>query len=106
SMAAPTAATLHPADGSQAIVRIAKILLDFTHVPTPSQKATLQEILDDHTATAPERVLARAVLNVEHVASPDDKPQLEALIRDQSAPRAVKTVATILSTFSHTLKEA
>ena len=106
SMAAPTAAPRPAANPSQAIVRIARILLDFTHVPTPSQKATLEDILDDHTTTAAERVLARAVLNVEHVASPDDKPQLQALIRDESAPPPVKTVATILSTFSHTVKEA
>jgi hypothetical protein len=100
----PGNAPLHAA-GRQAISSIAKVLLDFTHVPSVSQKATLQGILDDGATTAAERVLAQALLNVEHVASPLDKPKLEALVRDHSSPPAVKTLATILSSFTHTLTE-
>lgn len=95
-------ARLLAADGRQAIDSIAMILLDFTHVPSVSQKATLQAILDQNTATVAEQVLAQALINVEHIASPDDKPKLEALIRDESAPPAVKTLATILSNLTHT----
>jgi hypothetical protein len=96
---------LHAADGRQAIYSIAKVLLDFTHVPSVSQKATLQGIVDDDTTTVAERVLAQALLDVEHIASPDDKPKLEALVRNTSSPPAVKTVATILRNFSHTPTE-
>ena len=91
-----------PLTERQAIYSIAKVLLDFTHVPSLSQKATLQDILDDDTTTVAERVLAQALLNVEHVASPEDKPKLEALVRDNSSPPAVKTLATILRNFNHT----
>jgi hypothetical protein len=93
------------AERSGAIYSIAKILLDFTHVPSVSQKATLQDILNDNTTTVAEQVLAQALINVEHIASPDDKPKLEALMRDESAPPAVKTLATILSNFTHTPTE-
>jgi hypothetical protein len=102
SMVSPSHAPLFAADGRQAIDIIAKILLDFTHVPSVSQKATLQGILDEHTTTVAEQVLAQALINVEHIASPDDKPRLEALIRDESAPPAVKTLATILKNLTHT----
>jgi hypothetical protein len=97
----PSRAPLHAADGRQAISSIAKVLLDFTHVPTVSQKATLQGILDNDTTTVAERVLAQVLLNVEHVPHPDDKPKLEALVRNNSSPPAVKTLATILRNFSH-----
>ena len=90
------------ADGRKAIASIAMILLDFTHVPSVSQKATLQGILDDNTKTTAEQVLAQALMNIEHVASPDDKPKLEALIRDESAPPSVKMLATIINNFTHT----
>ena len=96
---------LRAAGGGEAIYSLAKVLLNFTHVPSVSQKATLQGILDDDTTTVPEQVLARALLNVEHVASPDDKPKLEAIIRNESAPPAVKTVATILNDLIHTPTE-
>jgi hypothetical protein len=95
-------APLLAADGRQAISSIAKILLEFTHVPSASQKATLQGILDEHTTTVAEKVLAQALIDVEHIASPDDKPKLEGLIRDESAPPAVKTLATILNHLTHT----
>ena len=93
-------------DGREAIASIAKILLDFTHVPSVSQKATLQGILDDNTKTTAEQVLAHALINIEHVASPDDKPRLEALIMDESAPPSVKMLATIINKFTHTPTEA
>jgi hypothetical protein len=95
-----------PADGREAISSIAKILLDFSHVPDISQKKTLQGILDDTTKTAAEQVLAQALMNIEHVTSPDDKPKLEALIRDESAPPGVKVLATILANLTHTPNEA
>jgi hypothetical protein len=94
-------APLLAADGSGAIYSIAKILLDFTHIPSVSQKASLQSILDDHSTTAAEQVLARALMNVEHIASPEDKPKLEALIRDESAPPAVRRLAAILNNLTH-----
>jgi hypothetical protein len=102
STVSPSGSRLHGAGGSPAIYAIAKILLDFTHVPTVSQKATLQAILDDDTTTFAEQVLARALINVEHIASPDDRPKLEALVRDESAPSAVRMLATILDKFTHT----
>ena len=94
------------ADRRDAITSIVKILLEFTHVPSVSQKATLQGILDDNTKTVAEQVLAQALMNIEHVASPDDKPKLEALVRDESAPPSVKMLATIISNFTHTPTEA
>jgi hypothetical protein len=97
--------SLLAADGSEAIHSLAKILLDFTHVPSAPQKAALQHILDDKATTAAERVLAQALINVEHLASPEDKPKLEALIRDESVPPAVKTLATILRNLTHTPTE-
>jgi hypothetical protein len=97
--------SLLAADGSEAIHSLAKILLDFTHVPSASQKAALQHILDDKATTAAERVLAQALINVEHLASPEDKPKLEALIRDESVPPAVKTLATIVRNLTHTPTE-
>ena len=101
----PSGARLPGAGGSPAVYSIAKILLDFSHVPSVSQKATLQAILDDDTTTFAEQVLARALINVEHIASPDDKPKLEALARDESAPSAVRMLATILDKFTHTPTE-
>jgi hypothetical protein len=106
SMASLNHAPLLAADGGEAIYRIAKTLLDFTHVPSVSQKATLRGILDEHTTTVAEQVLAQALLNVEHIASPDDKPKLEALIRDESATPDIKTLATILDKLTHTPTEA
>jgi hypothetical protein len=97
---------LAAADGRNAIASIAKVLLEFTHVPSISQKATLQGILDDNTNTTAQRVLAQALMNIEHVASPDDKPKLEALIRGGSAPPSVKMLATIIRNFTHTPTEA
>jgi hypothetical protein len=105
SMVSPSSAPFLAADGSQAISSIAKILLDFTHVPDVSQKATLQGILEDNTTTVAEKLLAQALINVEHLASPDDKPKLEALIRDESAPPGVRTLATILNNLVHTPTE-
>jgi hypothetical protein len=96
---------LPAAEGSRAIYSIAKILLDFTHVPSVSQKATLQGILGDKTTTVAEQVLAQTVINVEHLASPEDKPKLEALIRDESMPPGIRTLATILINFTHTPTE-
>jgi hypothetical protein len=104
-MVPPCTTFLRAAD-TDALCRIATVLLDFTHVPNSSQKATLQEILDDQTATASEQLLAQALLDVEHVASPEDKPKLEALIRDESAPPAVKALAAIISNLTHTPSEA
>jgi hypothetical protein len=89
------------AEGREGIYTIAGILLDFTHIPSLSQKATLQGILDDQTQTVAEHVLAQALMNVEHIASPDDKPKLEALSRDESALPAVRTLATILNHLTH-----
>jgi hypothetical protein len=97
---------LTAADGHEAIASIAKILLDFSHVPSVSQKRTLQGILDDNANTPAEQVLARALMNIEHVASPDDKPRLEALIRDGAAPPSVRMLATIINNFIHTPTEA
>ena len=93
------------AEGSGAIYSIAKVLLDFTHVPTVSQKASLQGILDDKSTTVAEQVLARALMNVEHIASSEDKPKLAAIIRDESAAPAVKALATILDNLTHTPTE-
>jgi len=105
STAPLSTAPLQAADGRQAVYTIAKVLLEFTHVPSVSQKATLEGILDDGSTTVAERVLAQALLNVEDVASPEDKPKLEALVRDNSSPPAVKTLATILRNFNHTPTE-
>jgi hypothetical protein len=98
--------SIDAAGATDAICSIANVLLDFTHVANPSQKAKLQEILDDKTTTASEQLLAQALINVEHVARPDDKPKLEALIRDESAPRAVRALAAIISNLTHTPSEA
>src|SRR5438067_2448101 len=92
-----SATHLHAADGT--VRTMVRIVLDFRHIPTNAQKATLQGILVDPTTTAAERVLAETLMNVEHVASPDDQPRLKALIRDKSAPSAVKTLAIVLEHF-------
>src|SRR5437588_3818504 len=89
-----SATHLHAADG--AVRSMVMIVLDFRHIPTIAQKATLQGILVDPTTTAAERVLAETLMNVEHVTSPDDQPRLKALIRDNSASPAVKSLATVL----------
>jgi hypothetical protein len=106
SVVSISATPLAAAEGHEGITSIAKILLEFTHVPSISQKATLQGILDDNRKTVAEQVLAQALMNVEHVASPEDKPKLEALIRDEATPPSVKMLATIISNFTHTPTEA
>jgi cobalamin biosynthesis protein CobD/CbiB len=97
---------LRAAGGHAAIARLARILINFTHVPSLSQAETLQSILNDPSTTAPERVLADAVMNMEHIVSRDDRAALEALIRDAAVPAAVKTLATILTRVTHTPAEA
>ena len=97
--------SLLAAGGNEAIDSMAKILLNFTHVPSVSQKETLQGILDDTATTVAERVVAEALMNVEHIVSLDDRPKLETLIRDESAPATVKTLATILNHLIHTPTE-
>jgi hypothetical protein len=106
SMASFGDASLIAEGGCEAIHSMAEILLNFTHVPSVQQTATLQGILDNHTTTVAERVVAEALMNVEHVVSPDDKPRLEALIGDESAPGPVKTLAAILNSLTHTPTEA
>jgi hypothetical protein len=98
-------ASLIAAGGCEAIHSMAEILLNFTHVPSVPQTATLQGILDNQTTTVAERVVAEALMNVEHVVSPDDKQKLEALIGDESAPSPVKTLAVILNSLTHTPTE-
>ena len=99
------ATRLLAAGSNETIDRMAKILLNFTHVPSVSQKETLQRILDDTTTTVAERVVATALMNMEHIVSRDDRPKLEALTRDESAPAAVKTLASVLNHLTHTPTE-
>jgi hypothetical protein len=94
------------AGGNTAVASIAKILLNFTHVPSVSQTETLQGILKAPTTTGAERVLAEAVMNMEHIVSRDDRAALDVLIRDKSTTAPVKTLASILNRVTHTPTEA
>ena len=91
---------------TDAVAIMAKVLLEFTHVPTLSQQAALQGILEDAMTTRAERLLASAVLNIEHIVSRDDRARLATLVHDDATPADVKTLATILIRLTHTLTEA
>ena len=89
-----------------ATASLAKILLEFTHVTTVSQQATLQRIVEDAMTTRAERIVATAVLHMEHIVSRDDRATLGALIHDDAVPADVKTLATILRRLTHRPTEA
>jgi hypothetical protein len=94
------------AAGDHATSTIAMILLEFTHVCTPSQHGMLQSIVDEPATATPERVIAQALLHVEHTASLDDMPQLEALMKDDSARVPVKILASVIYHLIHTPTDA
>src|SRR6476659_8194899 len=88
--------------GNHATSTIARILLEFTHICTPSQRDMLQSIVDQPATTTSERVIAQALLHVEHTASPDDMPRLEALMKDDSTRVPVKILAGVIFYLIHT----
>src|SRR6476659_10911392 len=88
--------------GNHATSTIARILLEFSHICTPSQRDMLQSIVDQPATTTSERVIAQALLHVEHTASPDDMPRLEALMKDDSTRVPVKILAGVIFYLIHT----
>lgn len=94
------------ADETKAVQTMSGILVKLNHFPTDAEKITLQQIADNKTTTAHERVVAQAMINLKHKVSADDKTKLDALLSDKSAPESVKTLATIIVNLNHAPSDA
>jgi hypothetical protein len=94
------------AEETKAVQTMSGILVKLNHFPSDAEKATLQQIVDDKTTTAQERVVAQALINLKHKVTADDKTKLDALIADKSAPESLKTLATIMVTLNHAPSDA
>jgi hypothetical protein len=100
------AATPMTAAETKAVQTMSGILVKLNHFPSDAEKKALQQIVEDKTTTAHERVVAQALINLQHKASADDRPKLEAVVNDKTAPESVKTLATILVNLNHTPSDA
>jgi hypothetical protein len=90
---------------TKAVQTMSGILLKLNHFPSDAEKKTLQQIADDKTTTAHERVVIQALINMKHKAAAEDSAKLEALLKDATAPEAVKTLATIVLGLNHAPSE-
>ncbi len=91
---------------TKAVQTMSGILLKLNHFPNDAEKKTLQQVVDDKTTTAQERVVAQALINVQHKATAEDKTKLEAVVKDTTAPESVKTLATIVLGLNHAPSDA
>jgi hypothetical protein len=91
---------------TKAVQTMSGILLKLNHFPNEGEKKALQQLVDDKTTTAEERVVAQAMLNLQHKATAEDKTKLEALVKDAKAPESVKTLATIVLGLNHAPSDA
>ncbi len=89
-----------------AIQEMVDILLHLHHHPSDSEKASLEKIVNDSSASANERTIASALLNMNHRVSADDKAKLQQIANDDSAPKADREVAGILATINHKPSES
>lgn len=89
-----------------AIQEMVGILLHLHHHPSDSEKATLEKIVNDSSASANERTIASALMNMNHHVSADDRAKLRQIADDGSAPMADRTVAGILATINHKPSES
>ena len=91
---------------TKAVQTMSAILMKLNHFPSDEEKKSLQQILDDKTTTADERVVAQALMNVKHKPAAEDQAKLEAVAKGKTASESVKTLATIVAGLNHTPSEA
>jgi hypothetical protein len=91
---------------SKAVQTMAGILAKLNHFASDAEKKSLKDIVDDKTATAPEKTVAQALINVQHTVSAADKPKLEALVADKATPESIKTLADVILHLTHTANDA
>jgi hypothetical protein len=81
---------------------MAAILLKLNHYPSEAEKATLQKIVDDKAATAPEQAVAQSLIHLQHHVSAEDKPKLQAIVDDKTAPADLRDMSKIIISLNHT----
>ena len=62
--------------------QMAEIMIRLKHFPSPPEKETLRQIVDDKSVTENERNLAQAMINLQHQAMPADKEKLSKIINN------------------------
>jgi hypothetical protein len=91
---------------TKAVQTMSGILMKLNHFPSDAEKKTLQQLVDDKTTTADERVVAQALINMKHKPAAEDQTKLEAVAKSKTASESVKTLATIVAGLNHTPSEA
>lgn len=85
---------------SDAIKKMAGIMINLNHYPSSQGKATLKKLLSSKSMSANERALATAMLNLDHKTIDSDKPALQKILEGE-ASSAEKDLAQILLNLSH-----
>jgi hypothetical protein len=91
---------------SKSVQTMAAILLHLQHYPDDADKQSLQQIIEDSSATMDERTVAQALMDVRHTVAAADKPKLEAIVGDDKAASSVKSLASIILSLHHMPSES
>ena len=86
---------------SDAMYKMAEIMLRLKHFPSPAGKETLQGIIDNKATSKNQRILATAMINLQHKAVGADVPKLKALMEDSTASQDERDLAKILYELDH-----
>lgn len=86
---------------SQAVKDLAAVVSDLNHQPTAADKAKLNKIAADPSASTRERLLAEALLNMNHKVSDAYKARLKELANNSAASAEERELAAILVNFAH-----
>ena len=86
---------------SDAMYKMAEIMLRLKHFPSPAGKETLQVIIDDKATSKNQRILATAMINLQHKAVGADVAKLKELMEDSTASQDERDLAKILYELDH-----
>ncbi len=86
---------------SDAMYKMAEIMLRLKHFPSPLGKETLQGIVDNKATATNQRTLAMAMSNLQHKAVGADVPKLKALMDNGTATKDERDLAKILYELDH-----
>ena len=86
---------------SPSIQTMATVINYLNHYPEGAEKAKLQKIMKDSSATAHEKTIANALIKMQHSVSAGDKKKLSKIMSDSSASQGAKDLAGIVSGLNH-----
>lgn len=86
---------------SDAIKRMAEIVMNIDHRPSSGDRDALRGIASDESSTPAERAIANALLQMDHQVSRGDRDKLREVVNDGAASEAEKELADVVMGLNH-----